>query len=198
MRNSRLLFPSGLWFTLCLLLGLLPSCSINVKKGENGEDKKVDIETPVGDIHVDKQPDVREIGLPVYPGAHPISKSGPQEKSAAVNISNPLFGLKVVAQEYESDAGPERLLAFYRNQLKKYGKVLECNTSWHRTTDVDVEDDDAKQSHELSCRQDTGGDTTELKVGSKQSQHIVAVKPQGKGAKFALVFVQVRGRQDMI
>jgi len=37
----------------------LPACSINVKKADNGEDKKIDIETPIAGIHVSKGADVR-------------------------------------------------------------------------------------------------------------------------------------------
>ena len=40
-------------------LAILPACSVNVKKAENGEDKKVDIETPMGGIHVSKGADAR-------------------------------------------------------------------------------------------------------------------------------------------
>ena len=42
-----------------ITLLLLPACSVNVKKGENGQDKNVDIHTPVGDIKVDKGADAR-------------------------------------------------------------------------------------------------------------------------------------------
>jgi hypothetical protein len=37
-----------------------------------------------------------------------------------------------------------------------------------------------------------------LKVGTKENQHLVAIQPQGKGSKFALVFVQVRDREGTI
>ena len=77
---------------------VLPACSINVKKDKAGEDKKVDIETPLGGIHVSKNADVRDTGLPVYPGARVKEKEASgEEKSANVNISSGLFGLKVVA-----------------------------------------------------------------------------------------------------
>ena len=45
------------------------ACDINVKKDSSGQEKKVDIETPIGGIHVDKAADVRDTGLAVYPGA---------------------------------------------------------------------------------------------------------------------------------
>ena len=35
----------------------------------------------------------------------------------------------MVALEYESDDAPAKLVAYYKDQLKKYGKVLECHTS---------------------------------------------------------------------
>ena len=47
----------------------LPACSINVKKEQNGQDKQVDINTPVGGIHVSKGADAADVGLAVYPGA---------------------------------------------------------------------------------------------------------------------------------
>ena len=45
-------------------LFLLPACSLNVKKGQNGEEKQVDIKTPMGGIHVTKAPDPQEVGIP--------------------------------------------------------------------------------------------------------------------------------------
>ena len=53
---------------------------------------------------------------------NPISGN---DKSANVNISSFGFQLKVVALEYESDDTPDKLIAYYRDQLKKYGNVPE-------------------------------------------------------------------------
>jgi len=189
-------------FALAVIaLVLLPACSINVKKNEDGEDKKVDIETPVGGIHVSNDADVRDVGLAVYPGARKKEKdSSGDEKSANVNISGPGFGVKVVAVEYLSDDSPDKLIAYYRDQLKKYGSVLECHTSKHGG-DVEVNKmshQDKKESRKLTCDNDDSGKTVELKVGTEDNQHIVAVEPQGKGSSFALVYVQTHGKEGMI
>src|SRR6266536_3504793 len=98
---------------------LLTACSVNVKKDSAGEDKNVDINTPFGGIHVNKDADVRDTGLPVYPGARQKQKgdSG-NEKSANVDISSSSFGVKVVAIEYESDDAPGKVLAYYKESLK--------------------------------------------------------------------------------
>jgi hypothetical protein len=171
---------------------LLPACSVNVKKEQNGEDKQVDIDTPVGGIHVSKGANVADVGLAVYPGARLRRKdSNGEDKSANVNISGFGFGLKVVALEYESDDAPDKLVAYYRDQLQKYGHVLECHTS-HFNVNTDMKDSD-HGSHELTC-EGTSGRNIELKVGTKENQHIVAVEPGGKGSNFSLVYVRTHGK----
>ena len=178
----------------------LSACSINVKKTPGGEDKKVDIETPFGGIHVDKNADARDTGLTVYPGAHPVEKEAEgNEKSANVNITAGIYGIKVVAVEYESADTPEKVIAYYKDQLKKFGPVLECRTTYreHAGGSATVHSDDSgKDSNKLTC-DSGGGNDVELKVGTKENQHIVAVQMSGKGTKFALVLVQVRGKETI-
>lgn len=177
---------------LAVLL-LLPACSVNVKKEANGQDKQVDINTFAGGIHVSKQADVSDTGLTVYPGAR-LKKEDPNgsDKSANVNISGFGYGLKVVALEYESDDAPAKLVAFYKDQLKKYGSVLECHTSGHLDVDANL-NDKGKSSRELTCVGSTGKNV-ELRVGTRDNQHIVAVEPEGKGSSFSLVYVRTHGK----
>jgi hypothetical protein len=181
-------------------LFLVAACSVNVKKNdETGHDKKVDIETPLGGIHVSEGADVRDTGLPVYPGARPKKKdSSDNEKSANVNISGPGFALKVVALEYESDDAPDKLVSFYKDQLKKFGNVLECRTDKHGGEIGDISNKGSKGSEPVTCDSGNHGSTVELKVGQRDDQHIVAIEPAGKGSRLALVYVRTRGKQDTI
>ena len=181
------------------LLFLLPACSLNVKKNGKGEGEKVDIQTPVGGIHVSQDANPRDTGLATYPGARQKEKSSQHDgNNANVNISSGFFGIKVVAIEFVSDDPPEKVAAFYRDQLKKYGAVLECHTdNPHQDAgdvDVDLGKDDKAKSKKLTCEHDSGK-SLELKVGTKDNQHVVSISPQdkGKGTDFALVFVQARG-----
>lgn len=170
---------------------LFAACSINARKGPNGEDKKVDISTPIGGIHVSKEADPGDVGLPVYPGAHLKQKGSGDDQSANVNISGFGFGIKVVALEYESDDAPDKIINFYQEPLKKYGSILVCHTSgFDVNTDMKTGNE---KSHDLSC-ESSGGDNTELKVGTKENQHIVAVKSEGKGSSFSLVYVRTHGK----
>jgi hypothetical protein len=193
MSHHRLINPNLAGVAIAALL-LLPACSVNVKKGENGQDKNVDIHTPVGDIKVDKDADARDTGLPVYPGARIRRDDDDKDnKSANVNLSFGEYGLKVVALEYESDDKPEKLVSFYQSQLKKYGNVIECHVHSHGGH---VETDAKGDSDELKC-EDSGGSTIELKVGTKQNQRIVSVEPQDKGCHFALVRVLTHGKDTI-
>jgi hypothetical protein len=202
MRTLRLDASSPLVLTLALGSVLfLPGCNVNVRKNAEGQEKNVDIETPIGALHVSKGADARDVGLPVYPGARrKETTEGDHDNNANVNISSDLFGLKVVAVEYLSDDAPEKLAGYYKDQLKKYGGVLECHTNEsHAGANIDP-DDDSSESRQLKCEGDNTGKTIELKVGTRRSQHIVSIRPadSGKGSDFGLVYVQVRSGKDTI
>ena len=188
---------------LLAALVILPGCSINVKdKDKNGE-KRVDIRTPMGDIHVNEQPDIRETGLSLYAGAKPAPKdNGEDKKSANVNISGMGFALKVVAAEFQSDDSPDKVIAYYNKELQRFGKPIQCHGRWNGgdvNTDLHSKDKDKEGSKPVSCRDNGKGDSVELKVGTEENQHIVAVKPDGKGTRFALVYVRTHaGKEDTI
>ena len=195
MHSNKFYWVRGVSLVAAALAGvLLSGCSVNVKKESNGQDKQVDINTPMGGIHVSKGADVADTGLAVYPGARlKPEESGHDDKSANVSISGFGYGLKVVALEYESDDAPEKILAFYRDQLKKYGSVLECHTSGHFNMNMKYSDK-SSESHALTC-DSSSGKNVELKVGTDENQHIVAVESEGKGSSFSLVYVRTHGKE---
>jgi hypothetical protein len=179
---------------VAVIVGLLLSaCSIKVKKEPNGEDKQVDIRTLVGGIHVSKEADLADVGLALYPGARPKEKTNDgDDKSANVNISGFGFGIKVVALQYASDDSPAKLVAFYRDQLRKYGRVIECRSSKQLDLDMRVPRSGG-EPHELTCN-GTSGSNVELKVGTKENQRLVEIEPEGKGSSFSLVYVRTHGK----
>ncbi len=193
MRKTRFGFLFAFLFALSTgAVLLLSACSVNVKKEQNGEDKQVDIQTPMGGIHVSKGANPEDVGVAIYPGARLKQQdSNGDDKSANVNISGFGYGLKVVALEYESSDSPAKVVDYYKDQLKKYGKVLVCHTS-HMDVDADIKDQE-HGSHELTC-EGKSGVTVELKVGTKENQHIVAVEPAGTGSSFSLVYLRTHGK----
>ena len=203
MRTLRLDASSPLVLTLAFSSVLfLPGCNVNVRKNAEGQEKKVDIETPFGALHVGKDADASDVGLPVYPGARRKDvKDDHDDNGANVNISSGDFGIRVVAVEFLSDDPPEKLADFYKDQLKKYGSVLECHPSKdHPGATGDIGGDDSGESKPLKCEGDSNGKATELKVGTRQNQRIVFIKPaeSGKGSDFGLAYVRFRNGKDTI
>lgn len=171
------------------------------------QDKSFDVRSSVGDLHVGKDADAHNAGLPLYPGARP--KHEENNEPLNFGVAAEAFGLKLVVAKYESDDAPAKVVDYYREKLKKYGKVLECHSQKHGG-DVSVHGDDKdsqgsgskdkdKESKQLKC-DDDGGPVTELKVGTEDNQHVVAIEPRdsGKGATFALVYLRARGKQGDI
>ena len=81
-------------------------------------------------------------------------------------------------------------MSFYRNELGKYGKILECKGGSIGNVHVNKGDKDDK---ELKCDSHGDSDVTELKVGTEDLQHVVAVKPNSKGTEYSLVYVRMHG-----
>ncbi|MBA3912496.1 MAG: hypothetical protein H0X25_01240 [Acidobacteriales bacterium] len=194
MRTS--LLSSCAIFGLLALLCALPGCSVNVNKDGSEDSKNVDIKTPMVGLHVGKDADARDIGLPLYPGSRKsVKKSDGDDQSANLSIATAAFGLKVIAVEFESDDSPQKIVDFYKDKLTQYGNVLECHShDQGGNVNIDSGSDDSgkKKSKELKC-EENDGPVIELKAGSKENQHLVSVKTEGKGTKFALVHVQTRG-----
>ena len=185
MSRSGLLTPLG----TCLLLVGLSGCSVSTTKSDKtGKDKDVDIRTPFGSLSVHKgASDVKDTGLTAYPGAQLKKDVDDDEGGANVNMSSSFFGLKVVALKYQSNDAPDKVLNFYRKDMTKYGKVLDCTGGFNMT--FRRRDRDA----EVSCDDHRGSDHSyreELKVGTEYNQRIVAVKPSGNGTEFAVVYVR--------
>lgn len=205
MRNHLPLRRASLLVGAVAAALLLAGCGINVRKDENGQDKKVDISSPFGSLHVNTDVDLKTLGLPVYPGAQQRRDVDRDKHSANVNIDSSLFGLKVVAAEFESDDAQDKVLDYYRKALKSYGNVLECqgrDRTQHARPGESKElscggDDDSRHGASISMLKDHS-DATELKVGTTDRQHIVAVRSEGGKTRFGLVYVQTRGSHDSI
>ncbi len=169
---------------------------------QDSQDKHIDIQSSAGNLHAGTDADARKAGLPLYPGAVPHHD---ENESSGVNLGllTEAFGVKLVVAKYDSGDDPAKIVDFYRERLKKYGKVLECHRHDHAGSHADFNDDDddkSKGSKEVKCEGDNAGPVTELKVGTENNQHVVAIEPNNgrSGATFALVYVHTRGKQGDI
>lgn len=176
------------------MLLVFSACTVTKNEGKDGKDK-VDIKTPFGSLKVDEGVDARDTGLPLYAGAKPYEKSDNGHNAANVNISSEFFGLKVVAAEYTTPDAPNKVRDFYQNALKTYGKVVECKGTYEN---FKYEKGDDNKDTPVDCSDAHGNDPNEiqLKVGTRYHQRVVGLKPDGSGTRFALVYVNTRGKES--
>jgi len=176
----------------------IPSFAAQPQNTDSGQDKHLDIQSSVGDLHMGNDADARKAGLPLYPGAR-LRHDEDNGNALNLGLLTDAFGMKLVVAKYDSEDALAKVIDFYRQHLKKYGKVLECHTRKH-DGDADVDVDDDQHSKELKCEGDNAGPVTELKVGTADNQHVVAIEPHdGRGGStFALVYVHTRGKQGDI
>ncbi len=197
MRKENRFFIPAVVCAAALLL-VLAGCNAVITKSDDGkQEKKVEISTPLGGLQVRKDVDPKELGLTPYPNARLLpEEQGSGDSSANVNISTPFFALKVIAAKYESDDTPEKIIDFYRKDMARYGKVIQCKGSGHNGPRAESgKDDDTKLT--LSCDDSDGADkNTTLKAGQGESQHMVEIEPQSKGAHIGLVYIQMRGKAE--
>jgi hypothetical protein len=182
-----------------VLAMLLAGC--RVEENKHGDGKDVDISTPFGGMHVkaDDKDVQASIGLPAYPGAQAVKGTGDDNRSADVDMSFGDFQLRVKKATYQTGDSQDKVEAFYRDGLKRFGNVIACRD--HHTaggpamTREGLTCDDGHHT-QVQVDDHEGNNTLELKAGSKQHQHIVEIEPDGSGTRIGLVALDLPGDSD--
>jgi hypothetical protein len=174
----------------------IAGCRVQVDKGANGEQKKVQVDTPFGGIHVNTdQTSAADLGLPTYPGANIVNDKD-NEKSADIHMGFGEWELRVKVVNFSTPDSQDKVLAFYKNALARYGDVITCQgttpvgTPTATSEGLTCADDKDNRSTVQIDRGDygSGENSLELKAGSKRHQHIVGFNSSASGeTRFALV-----------
>jgi len=123
----------------------------------------------------------KDVGLPIYPGSTLHKDDSSDSQAVRMGLWGGGSGFKLAVVKMDSADSPEKVAAYYRKALAKYGKVLDCT---HPPASADAD----KESDKLTCgndKADVGGFL--FKSGTKEKQHIVNVKPNGSGSTYDLV-----------
>lgn len=198
--------PLALLSVACLISSGLAGCRVNVDKNSHGDEKHVRIDTPFGGIHVNTdQTSAADIGLPVYPSATPVNDDG-DNQSADVHMGFGQWQLRVKTAHYFSSDSRDKVEAFYKNSLKRYGDVLTCQGGQPVGTPVKTAEGLTCQSNGNSgsgsqdiVRVDTSEHALVLKAGSPHHQHVVTLDSQKSGrsgTNFGLVVLDLPGSGD--
>ncbi len=195
MSRGLSLAVAGLGLAASLgLATVLAGCRVHVDKDANGQEKTVQVDTPFGGVHVNTdQVSASDLGLPVYPGAEAY-KGDDKHKSADVHLGFGEWQLRVKAVSYSTPDSQDKVAAFYKKALGRYGDVLTCHDhspvgTPTRTSEGLTCADDSHNSNVKIDDNDVGttGDL-QLKAGSKRHQHIVGFEhPKDGKTVFALV-----------
>ncbi len=135
----------------------------------------------------------KDVGLPIYPGARPHKDKSDDTPAAQLGLWGGNTNFKLVMLKMESQDLPGKVAAFYRKALGKYGKVLSCPDS--SGSSGTGKSSDGKKNKDLVCDDDDKPKPGELefKAGTEESQHIVAIEPNGAGTAFSLLYVEAKG-----
>jgi hypothetical protein len=153
-------------------------------------------------INLGKDASAKDVGLPLYPGSRRRKDSSDDSSALNMGLWGGSSGFKMALLKMESTDGPEKIAAFYRKALAKYGKVLTCGASGRASdapanSDSQNSKDTSNSSQQLDCnndKPDKGG--LELKAGTKENQHIVGITTEGNLTTFTLIYIESRGLDD--
>jgi hypothetical protein len=180
----------------CLLLG---GCNVSTNKNSHGDN--VQMRTPFGDMHIKTSDDanVAGIGLTTYPGAVPIKEHDGKDKDAAdINLNFGDFHLGVKAASFQSTDSPDKVEAFYRKDMGRYGDVLKCK-------DNAPVGQPTRTAEGLTCNDDHNRkeihigdehDELELRAGSPGHMHIVGIRSNDGGTKIGLIVLDLPSHHD--
>jgi hypothetical protein len=140
-------------------------------------------------FNVGKNASAKDVGLPIYPGARRQKDDSNDSSALNMNLSGGSAGFKLFVLKMESTDAPEKVAAFYRKALAKYGTVLDCSNA-----PTAIGSSDGKSSKKLTCEDEKPKPhEISLKAGTKDKQHAVGVEPNGTGTSFQLVYVETKG-----
>ncbi len=133
--------------------------------------------------------DMAELGLPAYPGAHPLREGKDDEGEGAgahLSLWGGAFGLRLRAAKLYAPASVDAVARFYRDALARHGQLVDCSLVAGGAPEPELK--------LLRCGSDAPKPGAQLyKAGGPGQVRIVAIEPLAGGAKVQVVHLQVRG-----
>lgn len=186
--------------TAALAMTMTTGCQVDEHKSGDGDNVK--IETPFGGMQVKTNDNVvlDGIGLPVYPGAIAVKKDNDHNYdngAADVNMSFGSFQLRVKAMSFRTGESQDKVEAFYRKSLRRFGDVIACRDDRPVGTPTQTAEGltcNSNKDNHITAGDSGGHGKLELKAGSQQHQHVVGIEPDGGGTKFGVVALDLPGK----
>ena len=204
--------------TFSTILLSTTACTVQDKNSGSGQDH-VHIHTPLGgmEVHTNNLKPA-DIGMPLYPGATATStqqnNNSADNSSADVEMSFASWHMWLRVLNYRSNDPRDRITAFYKNALGRFGNVITCQNNKAIGQPVQTQDgltcnNDYNYNFNLDANAHKNNDALqslanvsntahlELRAGSPSDQHIVVFDPaSGAGTKFVLLNLQLPRKHE--
>src|SRR5215472_17935924 len=127
-------------------------------------------------IYFNAEASAKDVGLPIYPGARPHKEKSDDSDSVKMGLWGGSFAFKLAVVKLESNDSPQKVAAFYKKALAKYGTVLDCGAASPQAG----EKEENESSSQVTCEDDKPEPGhMAFKAGTKEKQHAVAIQPSG-------------------
>jgi len=199
MRTKQLM-----WAVAVAAMGLttmmLAGC--HVQSDQHGDNDNVKISTPFGGLQVktNDAATAEGLGLPAYPGAQMLKKDK-NDESADVEMNFGKLQMRIKTVSYRTNDSSTKVEAFYRTGLQRFGDVIACRDNRpvgapaQTPEGLTCSSSDNQQSHYSVDDKPAKGEL-QLKAGSRQHQHIVAIQAEGGATKIELVALDLPGKNS--
>ncbi|GGH16907.1 hypothetical protein [Silvibacterium dinghuense] len=154
------------------------------------------------EMHAKGEAPAAKIGLPCYPGAKLDKSSSSDSAAVDLGLSFGTFRFSVIAAGYTTADTPDKVFAYYRKPLSRYGDVLECvhgqPVGALKITSTGLTCSSEKGGHlQVNDSVDSANDH-ELRAGTPHRFHIVAIdsKTRPGDTHFGLVALELPRDSD--
>jgi hypothetical protein len=178
---------------LAILPGIVLTAAVSMTQPGFAQSSDFDL-----NVHARSHATARDIGLPEYPGATPFKEKDSDSSSGDVGLFLNSFHFSLKVASFVTADSPDRVLAFYRKPLAKFGEVLECDHGKPVGTLTVTKSG-------LTCGEHKGGNDSvdvssgghELRAGTPEKFRIVGIDGTVNGkTKFGLVALEVPKSED--
>ena len=143
-------------------------------------------------IEIQDRITVADLGLPAYPGAVPQRDEKEEKSGVGFSLWGGSFGIKLQVLKFRSADSVDKVSAFYREALSRYGKVLDCSVA---TAEDEPKEKSGKASLRLGCsKEDSKAGKLVFKVGTDDKHfRLVSLQRESDGTHFQMVNLSVNG-----
>jgi hypothetical protein len=176
------------------LVGVLAAVALLAPGSSLAQSQKKDDDGFSAGVNLSAKADAKDVGLPIYPGSRPHKDNSDDSSAGKFGLWGGSIGFKLALLKMETDASPEKVAAFYKKALAKYGKVLDCTNAPALTQEQKDAND---KSNTLACDDDhapAGGFV--FKAGTHDEQRLVSIEPltaSSGGTNYSIVYVETKG-----